>query len=114
MRRLIFVVAIVLAVAYWPATLTRDASPHTARNASACCSLAHRTPATHNPQGPHAQFQDASYDATLTTPNGDRLAALDTITCLQPGTSALRQPETDCVSPFNHTPRYLRTFVLLI
>jgi hypothetical protein len=113
-RRLLFAVAIVLGMAWHPTVVPGHRLPHGAPNTSAYCPVSHPTPATHNPQSQHAQFQDASCDATPTTPNWDRLAALDTITCLQPGTNSPRQPEPDGLSPVNHTPRYLRAFVLLI
>jgi hypothetical protein len=113
-RRLMFLIAIVLAVACCASAVPNRAVAIAGPHASNCCFPSHPVPSTHSPERQQAHLQDAADHAIVTPQTGDRLAAAATIVRVEPG--AVRDSAFDGDTPplFDFTPRYLRTFVLLI
>jgi hypothetical protein len=105
----------VWAAACYAAALQGRPLPQTDATTLACCPAPLHAPATHGPHSRQAQLHDAADHVTITTPKLDRLTDLDTsIAHIEPYARRLSDRERECRSPFSHTPRHLRTLVLLI
>jgi hypothetical protein len=112
-RHVLFALAIVLAITCHAAVAPTDPVQHTAPDASRCCPVSHRAPATNSPRSEHAQFQTAIIEATPTM-SSDPLAAGAAVARVERRDNNLHVRGTASFSTVSHTPPYLRTLVLLI